>query len=73
MSQAQQRLLIALKSPVQARVDTRPRCEDCGSVLTRRDFASYWDGMIDLINSHAVPRCCENCAEEMEAGRLKSV
>jgi hypothetical protein len=62
-TQAQKRLLIALKSPVQELVDTRARCEDCGNVLVDRDFLSYWDGQGDLLN-YATPRSCVDCGEE---------
>lgn len=66
MSQAQRRLLIALKSPQQALADARPRCEDCGSVLVLADFHAYWDGPTAPrgSTSQATPRCCEKCAEE---------
>jgi hypothetical protein len=78
---AQLRQLIANKSPITAKVDPRPRCQDCGSVLTERDFKSYWDGpdpsgvltpgaSPEVARAESVPRCCENCAEEAE---LKSV
>jgi hypothetical protein len=59
------RLLIALKSPLQQAADPRPRCEECGIVLARRDFLSFWDGQGAALN-YAAPRCCENCAEKME-------
>lgn len=62
---ALRRLAIALKSPFTPK-DLRPRCEECLRVLTRRDFTSYWDGCPDLEREHAVPRVCENCAEQME-------
>lgn len=62
---ALRRLSIALKSPFTPK-DPRPRCQDCGRVLTRRDFLSYWDGDLELEREHAVPRRCEDCAEQME-------
>jgi len=63
MNDATKRRLIALKSPQSTRSDGRPRCEDCGRVLVRRDFLSYWDGDAELERQHAVPRCCDDCAE----------
>ena len=69
MDAAARRRLIAARSPFSP-PDTRHRCEECDKVLDRRDFLSYWDGCPDLEREHAVPRCCEDCAEGME---LKSV
>jgi hypothetical protein len=66
MDANQRRLLIALKSPVQQRLDTRHRCEDCGSVLSRNDFQSYWDGCPELERTGAVPRICEECNDAAE-------
>ena len=62
---SRRRLAIALKSPFTPK-SQEPRCAECLSVLTRRDFLSYWDGCVDLEREHAVPRVCEGCAEEME-------
>ena len=65
---AQRRLLIALKSPQMA-VDVRPRCEDCGAVLTLEDFKAYWDGDDPHRDgcipkgASTTPRCCVRCAE----------
>ena len=78
MDAATRRRLIAMGSPLQAQVDARPRCEDCGLVLTRQDFLSYWDddsprglvapGMSAEERRAAVtPRCCEACAERAES------
>ena len=70
MSTAAQRLLIAMKSPLQRQVDTRPRCEDCGKVLERHDFTSYWDGQDPYVDGclgrgeSTVPRCCDACADQ---------
>jgi hypothetical protein len=69
MNQAQKRLMIALKSPIQAKVDPRPRCEDCGDVLTLSDLRHYWDGpdpyVLGIIpkGESPIPRCCTDCAE----------
>jgi hypothetical protein len=64
MNNVERRLMIALKSPVQRRIDTRHRCEDCGRVLVLGDFHSYWDGCVELERTGAVPRCCVDCAEK---------
>ena len=72
MDLASQRRLIALRSPFFRQVDPRPRCQDCGRVLIRRDFTSYWDGPDPYPNGclgpgdDITPRCCEDCAERME-------
>lgn len=77
-SAAARRLLIATKSPIQQAVDPRPRCADCGAVLTRRDFTSYWDddcpaGLIvpgmtpEEMHNAITPRICEDCCESAEA------
>lgn len=77
MDDTTRRRLIANRSPIQAMVDARPRCEDCGSVLVDRDFRSYWDGQDPLkcpqqwtrdgvsFRDAITPRCCEKCAEAM--------
>ena len=64
---AQRRLKIALKSPIQQQLDPRHRCEECSGVLTLRDFQSYWDGDIELEMTGAVPRVCEDCAESVHS------
>lgn len=75
MDAATRRRLIALKSPTQKQVDPRPRCQDCGRVLERSDFTSYWDGQdprhwyvhgisAEEYRSAITPRCCEDCAEK---------
>jgi len=58
------RLFIALKSPLQRTLDTRARCADCGAVLVRRDYESYWDDDPTLARNFLVPECCERCAED---------
>ncbi len=64
------RLRIALKSPIQAMVDPRHRCEDCKRVLTLHDFHAYWDGSVELERTGAVPRCCVWCAEDDSTDRF---
>lgn len=66
MDLASRQLLIAMRSPFFKQVDPRDRCEDCGRVLTRRDFQSYWDGSIALERERAVPRVCCDCVDELE-------
>jgi hypothetical protein len=61
---AAKRRLIAQASSIQKQLDPRPRCEECGRVLTRRDFLSYWDGDPDLEREYAVPRICDDCADQ---------
>jgi len=56
----ERRRKIAMKSP---QSDKRPRCEDCGKVLTRSDYLNYWDGNHEMELNHEQPRCCEDCAE----------
>lgn len=77
-SAAARRLLIASKSNIQKAIDPRPRCADCGAVLTRRDFTSYWDddspaGLIvagmsqEEMHNAITPRICEECSERSES------
>jgi hypothetical protein len=68
---ATRRLLIALKSPVQQAIDPRPRCEECGSVLSTSDFKSYWDDDSPPrdFGSSITPRICNECNEDHEAGK----
>lgn len=72
-----ERRLIALKSPIQKQVDTRPRCQDCGAVLVHSDYTSYWDGPDPWPNGclgrddNPTPRCCEFCASDEGAALVK--
>lgn len=62
------RLKIALKSPQQRQADTRPRCEDCGRVLTADDFKAYWDDDVPFVGGgDTTPRICNACNDEAEA------
>jgi hypothetical protein len=69
MNAATRRRLIANKSPFQKIADPRPTCEDCGAVLMRSDFTSYWDGGDPHVDgciprgANITPRVCENCCE----------
>jgi len=63
---AARRLLIAQRSPIQRRIDPRPRCEGCARVLTMLDFESYWDGCPTMKRRHEVPCLCEPCCEKEE-------
>ena len=77
MDAATRRLLIAQKSAIQQQADTRPRCQDCGRVLVRADYLTYWDGQdpgrdwprarnaktAQEYRDAITPRCCAGCAE----------
>jgi hypothetical protein len=41
-----------------------PKCEDCGSLLTDRDFFDYVE--IGGAPEGSIPRCCTPCAEKLE-------
>jgi hypothetical protein len=64
------RALIAQRSALQAKVDPRPHCQDCGAVLVHSDFYAYWEGREPPAGMapHITPRCCEDCADRTEQG-----